>query len=394
MYFLKNKITLEKCYLFFFTLFLFFSAIFCISTRVNNLFHISGVLFLIACGVSPMVRKKILQKKNLVIGLCTIGIFVIYFGISNLWGGNDETLRSAFTHGLYISIYTIILVTMLEDERYRHRALIAIISGLTVLAIYTLYKDGSIVMHTRAVSETNPGPTNVIDLAGYCGIGCLLTFILYTEKKQLVYLLPFIPLFTLMLLTQSRGPFIALMASVIILLHMRTMVRKHLIITAVSVLILAVILTSTQVGEQFFSRFEELRQQSGLRFSIWNHAIELAHSTLWFGKGFNYNLDFINYSGEHITTTHSIYIGAFLKGGIIGLALFLVIINYGLLCAWFKFINNRRLEASIFLFSIIFMMSQGMFIINNPRESWILFWLPLAVVISNTTFKRESLPVK
>jgi len=394
MYFLKNKITLEKCYLFFFTLFLFFSAIFCISTRVNNLFHISGVLFLIALAISSDIRKKTLHRKNIRIGVFTIGVFAIYFGISNLWGGNDETLRSAFTHGLYITIYTIMLVSMLEDERYRHRAMTAIVSGLTVLSVYTLFTDFNLVLHLRQVSETNPGPTNVIDLAGYCAIGCLLSFILYKEKTQLLYLLPVIPLFTLLLLTQSRGPFIALIVSLVIFFHVRTIVRKHLIITAAAIIALALILSYTQVGEQFLSRFEALRQQSGLRLSIWAHTLELIKSNIWFGKGFNYNLDFINYSGEHITTTHSIYIGAFLKGGIIGLALFLVIINYGLLCAWFKFINNRRLEASIFLFSIIFMMSQGMFIINNPRESWILFWLPLAVVISNTNFKRESLPVK
>lgn len=394
MYFSSNKITLEKCYLFFFTLFLFFSAIFCMSTRTNNLFHISGVLFLFALAISSDVRKKTLQKKNIRTGILAIGVFAIYFGISNFWGGNNETLRSAFTHGLYITIYTIMLVSMLEDERYRHRAMTAIVAGLTILSVYTLFTDFNLVLHLRQVSETNPGPTNVIDLAGYCAIGCLLSFILYKEKTQLLYLLPVIPLFTLLLLTQSRGPFIAFIVSLLIIFHLRTMVRKHLIITAAAVITLALIVTYTQVGEQFLSRFEALRQQSGLRLSIWSYAIELAKSNIWLGKGFSYNLDFINYSGEHITTTHSIYIGAFLKGGIIGLALFLIIINYGLLCAWFKFVNNRRLEASIFLFSIIFMMSQGMFIINNPRESWMLFWLPFAVVISNTTFKRENVPVK
>ncbi len=38
----------------------------------------------------------------------------------------------------------------------------------------------------------------------------------------------------------------------------------------------------------------------------------------WLGRGFGYELNFINYSGEHITTTHSVYLGSLLKGGIIG----------------------------------------------------------------------------
>lgn len=390
MHFLKNKVPLEKLYLFFFTMFLFFSALLCMSTRTNNLFHISGILFVIAFAISPTLRSKILAKMNLVVGISTIAIFAIYYAISNFWGGNAETTRSAFTHGFYLVVYMTILVTMLEDERYRHRAIMAVIAGLTALAVYTLLTDFSQIAHMRTLSETNPGPTNVIDLAGYCGIGCLLSFILFKEKNKPVYLIPVLPLFTLMLLTQSRGPFIAMIASLIILFHVRTMIRKHLIISATVVIALVLILTYTEIGEQFLMRFEALHQQSGLRFSIWHHAFEEVKSNIWFGKGFAYDLNFINYSGEHITTTHSIYVGALLKGGIVGLSLFLIIAAYGLRCAWFKFFNNYRLEAALFLFSLIFMLSQGMFIINNPRESWILFWLPLAVVISNTRLKRES----
>ena len=101
----------------------------------------------------------------------------------------------------------------------------------------------------------------------------------------------------------------------------------------------------------------------------------------WLGRGFDYELNFTNYSGEHITTTHSVYLGALLKGGIIGLALLLAVIAGGLWQAWRKQ-QDGRYGLAIFIYALIFMASQGMFIISNPRESWPLFWLPLGIALS------------
>jgi hypothetical protein len=30
----------------------------------------------------------------------------------------------------------------------------------------------------------------------------------------------------------------------------------------------------------------------------------------------------------------------------------------------------------------MFYVTQGMFVISNPREYWVLFWLPLAIIFS------------
>lgn len=88
----------------------------------------------------------------------------------------------------------------------------------------------------------------------------------------------------------------------------------------------------------------------------------------WLGRGFSYELDFINYSGEHITTTHSVYMGALLKGGIVGLLLLLAIIACGLWQAWRKRHTDSRYSLAILFYALVFMASQGMFIISNPGK--------------------------
>ena len=144
----------------------------------------------------------------------------------------------------------------------------------------------------------------------------------------------------------------------------------------------ALVFTVTPVGDMLLARFEELGTQSGLRISIWRHTLTEIVNQPWLGRGASYELNFINYSGEHITTTHSVYLGALLKGGIIGLLLLLALIARGLWQAWRKRRDDSRYGLAMLIFALVFMASQGMFIISNPRETWILFWLPLAIALS------------
>ncbi|PLP10537.1 polymerase, partial [Klebsiella pneumoniae] len=41
-----------------------------------------------------------------------------------------------------------------------------------------------------------------------------------------------------------------------------------------------------------------------------------------------------------------------------------------------------RYSLAILFYALVFMASQGMFIISNPRETWVLFWLPLGIALS------------
>ena len=187
----------------------------------------------------------------------------------------------------------------------------------------------------------------------------------------------------MLFLTQSRGPIIALLVAFVCTLHLHVFTRRNLLIVAALALVLGALFFFTPTGDLLLARFEELGTQSGLRLSIWRHTLQEVASQPWLGRGFDYELNFTNYSGEHITTTHSVYLGALLKGGIIGLALLLAVIAGGLWQAWRKQ-QDGRYGLAIFIYALIFMASQGMFIISNPRESWPLFWLPLGIALSGS----------
>ncbi|MDP1019455.1 hypothetical protein Q6284_29305, partial [Klebsiella pneumoniae] len=45
-------------------------------------------------------------------------------------------------------------------------------------------------------------------------------------------------------------------------------------------------------------------------------------------------------------------------------------------------IAGGLIQLAILFYALVFMASQGMFIISNPRETWVLFWLPLGIALS------------
>lgn len=147
---------------------------------------------------------------------------------------------------------------------------------------------------------------------------------------------------------------------------------------------------SSEIGQLLLTRFEEMYTQSSLRLSIWRHIFELVGQSPYFGYGFNYELSFTNYSGEYIRTTHSLYWGALLKGGIVGLALLMAVLSYSALLALRRMRDGMRLEAALFIFILLFYTSQGMFVVGNPSESWYLFWFPLAVIMTTRVKPNAS----
>lgn len=371
-----------------FYLFLFFSSIFCIATRVNNLFHLTLILFVLSLCNRHHLNTLLENSRGKGLTFIAIIIFAVYFALSNLWGGTPTNLTSTLTHGTYIFFYVLILGSLLENTKSRQIALLSIVAGISVLCLYSMATDTSQILQLRTLSASNPGPTNVIDLAGYCGVGIFIAAMLMKEQKQPLYWIPILILLSMMMLTQSRGPLISCAIAFLFTLHAKLLTPRNITAAAILVLIFAALLVFTPAGDLLLGRFEALGTQSGLRLSIWQHTLQEVASSLWLGRGFVFDLDFINYSGEHITTTHSVYLGALLKGGIVGLITLGFVILCGLVFASKKYFKDKRYETALFIYALIFMSSQGMFIISNPRESWILFWLPLTIVISNSLPKN------
>lgn len=382
MFFSKKADFTTALYVYSFLAFSFFSAVFCGHTRVNNLFHIAAFFYLVAFVTHPELRSAWLKQRKAVPGLALAAGFLAYYSASNLWGGTPGDTGSAFTHSAYILIYLALLVTLLAGPR-RNFLLCAVIVGIVLLCVYLAISDYHAIYTLRETSALNPGPRNVIDLAGYAAVGIILSLMVLRDTRQKKVLLAIPPLFAFMVLTQSRGPLIALLAALALTTSFVTLNKKTAVGIATTMIVAVIVVLFSDIGEMLIARFDELYQQSFVRMSIWRHSLSLIAQAPFFGYGFDKELAFTNYTGEFIHTTHSLYLGALLKGGLVGFCLFAALLAYGARLALSHLRAGRRLEAALYLFMLIFYCSQGMFVIANPAEFWYLFWFPVAMVLTS-----------
>ncbi|HCT6470394.1 TPA: O-antigen ligase family protein, partial [Morganella morganii] len=188
-----------------------------------------------------------------------------------------------------------------------------------------------------------------------------------------------------MFLTLSRGPIISFFVALILLIRITGISNRALFIMLFTILFFSGVMHYYDIFEKLVNRFTDVVYSGGVRMDIWSHALGLVKDNLFFGQGVEYKLSFVNKLNESITTTHSVYMGTLLKGGIIGSVLFLLMIFSGVISGVKQFILGERYGLAILIFMLIFISSQGMFVIGNPNEQWILFWLPLAIAMSNLT---------
>ncbi|RLR18007.1 hypothetical protein D8L93_04510 [Sodalis-like symbiont of Bactericera trigonica] len=68
----------------FFTLFLFFSAIFYGDTRVNNLFHLSALCLLVMLAGNAVLRRQLFSDRRFNLGLLLTILMLGYFCLTTL----------------------------------------------------------------------------------------------------------------------------------------------------------------------------------------------------------------------------------------------------------------------------------------------------------------------
>lgn len=377
-----SSINLQR-YLFYpFVLFMFLSMIFCGVSRVNILFHITLALFIITMIINSETRTRFINDRDFLPALGMTGAFLLYFSLSNLWAESSH-LSSAISHSFYLFIF-LCLYRQCELQERKKYIIGAAYLGIVALTILTLiYVNKEHIFQNRLSRAFPFSPDNVIDLGGYMALGILLSAILVRETRNYWFYIPVPLLLVCLILTQSRGPFLSMIVAAIVAFLCKPKWNFKLLAGSLIVLLaIGSILYFSGFFDIFIKRAEESSRAGSVRFGIWQHAFEVAKQKMIFGWGFNKELEFINGYGQPITTTHSLYLATFLKGGVVGLLLLLSMILFAGRQCLRHLAANHKAEIAVIVFALMFYVTQGMFVISNPREYWVLFWLPLAIIFS------------
>ncbi|RPE00995.1 O-antigen ligase family protein [Candidatus Pantoea deserta] len=389
----SRRMLMVKIASFSFMVFLFLMPMFPSQGKVSNFFYLSLILMAIVFLADRQRFKVFIQ--DLKLPLLAVSLFLLYFSLSTLWSDGEGKLSSALKHGIYILFFLLMINHLIKNYGVLTCHSLIFASTFTLLILTFIFVDKSTLLTGRLEHGFFSAPSNVIDLGGYFAIGLISAMIIARESGKHWAYLPASLLFIGLLLTQSRGPLLALIVSSFLLFAQYKHIHlRHILSIAACVVVIGLFFYCTGYGGEYSQRLIDAYQQSYVRFGIWHYAVEVAEQKIWFGWGFDKTLSFTNSLGAVVTTTHSVYLGTLLKGGIVGLVLLAGIIVAGLRCAWRRFHEAMTLEAMLYLFSLMFFITQGMFVIGSPSESWMLFWLPLGIAMAGRRVSQQRQSVR
>ncbi|MGL5344214.1 MAG: O-antigen ligase family protein [Plesiomonas sp.] len=341
------------------------------SKLINNLFYSSVVLYI----VDILINKKKPEYQSFHVALA---IFLLISAMSTSWSDHAlDTLRT-FQHASYIMFFSL----MIYDFRNNLLKRDTLYKSFIFTSIISVFINGLIFYSKNPITSrfyAEFGPTNTIDYAGVLCIALLFSVaILLKEKSPLkiaYYAVSIVTLSIGIILSQSRGPLLAIFASLFILL-----IRDKKTLLIYSLVIISTCLLLYILLPHIISR-DAVDGAPSPRVFTWMYTINevLNKNPL---LGFGYNNTFGHYfEPRNITynNPHSVYFTVLYYSGTLGLISFITLIGCGAANAIKSFTDNR-LPLSLLIFMLIFCSTQGYLYIYHPREIWLLLWFPLALI--------------
>jgi len=322
-----------------------------------------------------------------------VAAYLFYLLLSGFWSEPMDWFRLG--QKLTISVYLLSFITIprylvrwdnaLHERSLQLCVLFAALAALTSLVVfYSQHPDPG----ERLIGMGSL--TNVNIFSNVYGIFSLLAmgFALRTSRRgyRAVLLLAVGVFICFAWFGQSRTAFVSMLLALSALVVLMQKDRRLLYTTILAALAAALVFTFPDVVEQAWLRGK------GLRPEIWTQAWAQALSAPVFGHGLISPVS-IEAGGELFETLHNAYLQVFWQGGVVGLCLFLVLLGLAFRSAWSWGVQQR--DYTIFcmlLFTACIMMTGVDTLIARPRDQWMLFWFPLALLLAYQGVATRSRP--
>ncbi|MCJ7601952.1 MAG: O-antigen ligase family protein [Desulfobulbaceae bacterium] len=379
-------------YLLFFVGFFFLPT----STALSNLYYLAvafpflGMLFLGKITPKPLLSSKVFALSF---------IFLFYMWLT-LWWSNDFSLKDIYVTGrriIFILVFIASTVYLTQTRRHFLKSLFQLLA-IVATAVAIIYPFYFYAYHPFPGSRLvgywlldNPINTSSIYAIGI--FGCLYLLQDQTEgKKRFIYVFLLIPLFSYILLSQSRGPLGAFISTFVIWLLFTSLKTRqfrnhHLKITAIFILFIAIAIGFHLAFPDFFRHFIFDRGLS-YRVEIWDKVFEKIKSAPIWGHGLNAENTVTISDSQTFLNPHSIYISTLYYGGAVGLFLFVSLIGYVIFKAMtLKNQKKQFIAVCTMVYGSLCILADLHTLIQHPKPFWIFFWFPIALCIA---FEIES----
>lgn len=224
----------------------------------------------------------------------------------------------------------------------------------------------------------------------YYGIFAVLLLSVLVERELkawawLPVLVGLAGLLVYVLLTFSRGAWFSTLAGSLTLLVLSPQRRARVLLLIGALLILLMMTV-------FWSRVEhEWFLGTSQRGPIWLNWLARLPEFWALGKGAGVNLVYRYPWGDVVYYAHSLYLQLWFEYGIVGFALFVLLLCSVLRKAWrLRADPTARVALATLVFALVAMVSEVSTVFSRPNLSWIVLWLPIGLIMGLRSPVEES----
>ncbi|MBL8640993.1 MAG: O-antigen ligase family protein [Alphaproteobacteria bacterium] len=364
---------------------------YCPTSILRTLFYIS----------IPFLVTLVIKNKQAIWGLLSqdkitwgvLALFSVYMSTSVLWSSDAEISRYFSKGKLSLILGLTTISTFYISYRFpkfsdilKNSYILGATSSAIILIIHYLLTHGFSLPTERLEGlgrATNPVQASL--LYGLAVIAIIFGKLPFQHTRRQVYILKMamiLPSLVIILMTQSRGPFLALLLTLVIIFILQSRNR----IKAFSCGLIAIILVSVSVYGAF-KNTDILNRKTTGRFQIWQTAISQIkeHPIIGHGLATNNRYHYTKDDGTVMEASHihSLYLSTAFQGGLIGLGL-LIWIYYLFAIKYIDLIRKKVMDhmwiGGWVLMGAAFGIADFGGIVINLSTEWLVFWWPIGLL--------------
>jgi O-antigen ligase len=315
--------------------------------------------------------------------------------LSSFWSQSLDlqTLGYHILLATYILVFILLTLYLQNTNRHFDTLLklactgIAIAAAISIPYWYSIHDFPHIRLIGLGIIE-NPNPSSFV-----YGVFALLSARYATESRQRMerwgMALCSVVLLVLVLLAQSRTGTFAVLLGLWLLFLLQPRRRLALFMSAVvGGLCVVYLLVAPSIAE----RLTELNEP--FRIQIWQQAFNQFMQAPLFGQGYQTPFEArIQPGGELFDSAHNTFLATAMDGGLIGLTLqigLFIALGWNATRVYSK--QRNPLYLVLLLYGMICMLTATDQMITRPRELWMIFWLPVALLLAHTANGNQLLP--
>jgi len=371
---------------------LFYSIVFLLTSLFfipEKNFHLKLFVLFIAISFPLIVAKGLCQWKAIFESriFLTSSLFLAFSLLSLFWSTptRSSDILNPIKNIFYLFSFWFIFLFAFNAIDHRIKILVKwliIVGSISAISHATyqyFYLDHPLVSRFSV-----PGPMMDKVRTGIClGAGSLICIasLLFEPnnrhpRSSVLLLTAFTMFFGTLLLTHTRLAIAATLSFSFIMIALSPIKDKNKVLLAgcTIILILATSFFLSPLIDAYLSRGHSFR------LTIWSGFLN-EYNQYWLGHGLGTKIHISEGKLAGFHSYHSIYFGALLSSGIIGLSLLLLMISTTLLTGWKLRANPYALIATIlFAYSCTTGLINFDTVISRPRGYWLPFWLPIIVL--------------